>query len=156
MNSALSRVAISLISGFVASTAVAADLSGLDVAALPGDRVELKLQFDSPVVAPRGYTIEQPARIALDLPGVTNKLGVKNRELGIIVADDAFEASRYRHALSFRVAVRQNILPGMANWYRGARPWRAKTATVWGAGSTVATIPYAARTRSRTTRELAR
>lgn len=50
---------------------------------LPGDRVELKLQFDSPVVAPRGYTIEQPARIALDLPGVTNKLGVKNRELGV-------------------------------------------------------------------------
>ncbi|BCR23035.1 fimbrial assembly protein PilQ [Aquipseudomonas alcaligenes] len=83
MNSALSRVAISLISGFIASAAVAADLSGLDVAALPGDRVELKLQFDSPVVAPRGYTIEQPARIALDLPGVANKLGVKNRELGV-------------------------------------------------------------------------
>lgn len=34
MNSALSRVAISLISGFIASAAVAADLSGLDVAAL--------------------------------------------------------------------------------------------------------------------------
>lgn len=83
MNSALSRVGISLLSGFIASTVLAADLSGLDVAALPGDRVELKLQFDSPVVAPRGYTIEQPARIALDLPGVTNKLGVKNRELGV-------------------------------------------------------------------------
>lgn len=83
MNSALSRVGISLLSGFITSTVVAADLSGLDVAALPGDRVELKLQFDSPVVAPRGYTIEQPARIALDLPGVTNKLGVKNRELGV-------------------------------------------------------------------------
>lgn len=41
------------------------------------------MQFDSPVVAPRGYTIEQPARIALDLPGVANKLGVKNRELGV-------------------------------------------------------------------------
>ncbi|SIQ00032.1 type IV pilus secretin PilQ [Aquipseudomonas alcaligenes] len=83
MNSALSRVGISLLSGFIASTVMAADLSGLDVAALPGDRVELKLQFDSPVVAPRGYTIEQPARIALDLPGVTNRLGVKNRELGV-------------------------------------------------------------------------
>jgi len=83
MNSALSRVAISLISVFIASNAVAAGLSGLDVAALPGDRVELKLQFDSPVVAPRGYTIEQPARIALDLPGVTNNLGVKSRELGV-------------------------------------------------------------------------
>lgn len=83
MNSALSRIGISLLSGFITSTVVAADLSGLDVAALPGDRVELKLQFDSPVLAPRGYTIEQPARIALDLPGVTNKLGVKNRELGV-------------------------------------------------------------------------
>ena len=31
---------------------------------------------------PKGYTIEQPARIALDLPGVANKLGTKSRELG--------------------------------------------------------------------------
>ncbi|HWV08821.1 MAG TPA: type IV pilus secretin PilQ, partial [Pseudomonas sp.] len=54
-----------------------------DVAALPGDRVELKLSFDEPVLAPRGYTIEQPARIALDLPGVSNKLGTKNRDLGV-------------------------------------------------------------------------
>ncbi len=53
------------------------------MAALPGDRVELKLAFDEPVVAPRGYTIEQPARIALDLPGVTSKLGSRNRELGV-------------------------------------------------------------------------
>ncbi|MCY1212038.1 Type IV pilus biogenesis and competence protein PilQ [compost metagenome] len=62
---------------------LAANLQGLDVAALPGDRVELKLAFDEPVAAPRGYTIEQPARIALDLPGVSNKLGSKNRELGV-------------------------------------------------------------------------
>lgn len=83
MNSALSRVGISLVSVFIASLATAADLTGLNVAALPGDKVELKLEFDSPVTAPRGYTIEQPARIALDLPGVANKLGVKNRELGV-------------------------------------------------------------------------
>lgn len=83
MNSALSRLAVSLVSGVFASVALAADLTGLDVAALPGDRVELKLAFDGPVTAPRGYTIEQPARIALDLSGVANKLGVKNRELGV-------------------------------------------------------------------------
>ena len=74
MNSGLSRLGIALL---------AADLEKLDVAALPGDRVELKLQFDEPVAAPRGYTIEQPARIALDLPGVQNKLGTKNRELSV-------------------------------------------------------------------------
>jgi len=61
---------------------LAADLKALNVASLPGDRVELKLSFDQPVTAPKGYTIEQPARIALDLPGVNNKLGVRNKELG--------------------------------------------------------------------------
>jgi len=61
---------------------LAADLKAMNVASLPGDRVELKLSFDQPVTAPKGYTIEQPARIALDLPGVNNKLGVRNKELG--------------------------------------------------------------------------
>src|SRR5574344_708086 len=65
-----------------ASAALAADLNALDVATLPGDRVELKLTFDEPVTAPRGYTIDQPARIALDLPGVSNKLKNKHQELG--------------------------------------------------------------------------
>lgn len=58
-------------------------LQTLDAASLPGDRVELKLGFDQPIAAPKGYTIEQPARIALDLPGVSNELGSKNRELGM-------------------------------------------------------------------------
>lgn len=61
----------------------AADLQNLDVASLPGERVELKLTFDEPVSIPKGYTIEQPARIALDLPGVKNKLGERTRELGL-------------------------------------------------------------------------
>lgn len=83
MNSSLSRLGVSLLAVLFAPSLLAANLQGLDVAALPGDKVELKLVFDEPVVSPRGYTIEQPARIALDLPGVTNKLGTKNRELGV-------------------------------------------------------------------------
>lgn len=83
MNSSFSRLSISLLVAMLSPAALAANLQALDVAALPGDRVELKLSFDEPVAAPRGYTIEQPARIALDLPGVSNKLGVKNRELGM-------------------------------------------------------------------------
>ncbi len=63
--------------------ALAANLNNLDVASLPGDRVELKLTFDEPVTDPTGYTIEQPARIALDFPGVSNQLGQRNRELGL-------------------------------------------------------------------------
>lgn len=83
MNRTLSRLSISLLTAVFAPALLAANLQSVDVAALPGDRVELKLGFDSPVAAPRGYTIEQPARIALDLPGVQNKLGSKNRELGV-------------------------------------------------------------------------
>ncbi|MBO3278181.1 type IV pilus secretin PilQ [Pseudomonas schmalbachii] len=83
MNRTLSRLSASLLATIFASSALAADLQKVDVAALPGDRVELKLSFDEPVSAPRGYTIEQPARIALDLPGVQNKLGSRNRELGV-------------------------------------------------------------------------
>lgn len=83
MNRRLSRLSISLLAAVFAPALLAANLQSVDVAALPGDRVELKLGFDEPVAAPRGYTIEQPARIALDLPGVQNKLGSKNRELGV-------------------------------------------------------------------------
>ncbi|NQD80169.1 type IV pilus secretin PilQ family protein [Pseudomonas sp. CrR14] len=83
MNSSFSRLSVSLLAILLSPAALAANLQALDVAALPGDRVELKLSFDEPVTAPRGYTIEQPARIALDMPGVSNKLGVKNRELGM-------------------------------------------------------------------------
>ncbi|XQE69075.1 type IV pilus secretin PilQ [Pseudomonas sp. P3C3] len=83
MNSAFSRVGISIALVFFTSLAAAADLTAMNVASLPGDKVELKLEFNGPISAPRGYTIEQPARIALDLPGVANKLGVRNREIGV-------------------------------------------------------------------------
>ncbi len=77
------RFSVSLALAVFSPVLLAANLQSLDVAALPGDKIELKLGFDESVSAPRGYTIEQPARIALDLPGVANKLGVKNKELGV-------------------------------------------------------------------------
>jgi type IV pilus assembly protein PilQ len=83
MNTTLSRLGVSLLAAFISPALLAAKLNALDVAALPGDRVELKLAFDEPVASPRGYTLDQPARIALDLPGVSNNLGAKNRELGV-------------------------------------------------------------------------
>ena len=82
MNSSFSRFGLSVAALLMSPALLAASLNSLDVAALPGDRVELKLTFDEPIPAPRGYTIEQPARIALDLPGVSNNLGSKNREIG--------------------------------------------------------------------------
>ncbi|MGX1172616.1 type IV pilus secretin PilQ [Pseudomonas sp. R151218B TE3479] len=82
MNRFLSAFGISLWIALLSPMVHAASLKTLDVAALPGDRVELKLTFDGPPPTPRGYTTEQPARIALDLPGVTNQLASKRRDLG--------------------------------------------------------------------------
>ena len=83
MNSSLVRTGFALATALASSVLCAAELQSIDVGALPGDAVELKLQFDEPVASPRGYTIEQPARIALDLPGVSSKLGVKSKEIAI-------------------------------------------------------------------------
>jgi type IV pilus assembly protein PilQ len=82
MNRILSIIGVSLWMAMVSPILQAANLKTLDVAALPGDRVELKLSFDGPVPAPRAYTTEQPARIALDLPGVSSQLAIKSRDLG--------------------------------------------------------------------------
>ncbi|UFQ98165.1 type IV pilus secretin PilQ [Pseudomonas wenzhouensis] len=83
MNNSFSRLGLSVAALLMSPALLAASLNSVDVAALPGDRVELKLTFDEPVSEPRGYTIEQPARIALDLPGVSSRLGSKNREIGM-------------------------------------------------------------------------
>lgn len=78
----ISIIGVSLWIAMVAPIIQAATLKTLDVATLPGDRIELKLAFDAPVAAPRGYTTEQPARIALDLPGVDTQLTNRSRDLG--------------------------------------------------------------------------
>ncbi|WP_028614572.1 type IV pilus secretin PilQ [Halopseudomonas pelagia] len=78
------KFTLAAIMALLSPLALAANLEKLDVASLPGERVELKLSFDEPVTsAPKGYTIDQPARIAIDLPGVKNQLGERSRELGL-------------------------------------------------------------------------
>ncbi len=61
----------------------AATMENIEFSSLPGDRTEIRMTFDEAPPEPRGYTIEQPARIVLDLPGVTSELGEKHHNLGI-------------------------------------------------------------------------
>ncbi|MEN5044993.1 type IV pilus secretin PilQ [Pseudomonas koreensis] len=82
MNRIFSTLGFSLWIALLSPMVQAASLKTLDVAALPGDRIELKLSFDSPPPKPKGYTTESPARIALDLPGVASQLTSKTRDLG--------------------------------------------------------------------------
>ncbi|WP_281646092.1 type IV pilus secretin PilQ [Parendozoicomonas sp. Alg238-R29] len=66
------------VAGVLAVPVLAGTLQNLDVTSLPGERVEMKLTFDSPPPDVRGYAIEQPARIALDLPETTSAIDKYN------------------------------------------------------------------------------
>lgn len=70
---------VSLLFPFLAE---AATLNTIDSVALPGDKVEIKLTFDTAPPDPLGYTIENPARIALDLNGVNNGMKSKYHTIG--------------------------------------------------------------------------
>ncbi|MDA0272772.1 MAG: type IV pilus secretin PilQ family protein [Proteobacteria bacterium] len=54
----------------------------IEFSSLPGDKTEIRMTFDGTPPSPTGYTIEQPARIALDLGLVTSNLPAKHHPLG--------------------------------------------------------------------------
>ncbi len=67
----------------VAGAAIAeVKMEKIEFSSLPGDKVEIRMSFDGAPPEPTGYTIEQPARIALDLMGVTSGLATKYHGLG--------------------------------------------------------------------------
>ncbi|MFZ5699495.1 MAG: type IV pilus secretin PilQ [Pseudomonadota bacterium] len=69
---------------FFCGFAVADDLAvdKLDFAALPGNQMEIRLDFTGVPPAPTGYQIEKPARIALDIVGAKSRLESKHHNLG--------------------------------------------------------------------------
>ncbi len=56
-------------------------LKNMDVSALPGDMVELRLTFDGAAPVAHGYSIEKPPRISIDLPFTRSELP-KYNEVG--------------------------------------------------------------------------
>ncbi|RDH46276.1 type IV pilus secretin PilQ [Zooshikella ganghwensis] len=75
-------LAIATVLAFNSWQVLASVITDLDVASLPGEKVELKLQFDGAVPTPKGYTVERPARISIDLPGTQSALAKKFNEIG--------------------------------------------------------------------------
>lgn len=67
---------------FSVSSFAAVNMQNIEFSSLPGDKIEVRMQFDGVPPSPAGYTIEQPARIALDLMGVTSGLKSKYHPLG--------------------------------------------------------------------------
>jgi len=66
----------------VTSIAQSAVLKDMSYAALPGDKFEVKMTFDGAPPQVKGYSIERPARIALDLIGASSELTNKYYNLG--------------------------------------------------------------------------
>ena len=61
-------------------------LQDVSFATLPGDRGQIKLRMQEPASEPASFTIDNPARIALDFPATTVNLPRKSQEIGIGVA----------------------------------------------------------------------
>lgn len=66
----------------VSAQARAETLEDIRFSSLPNDVTQIELRFDSPPPSPSGYTIDQPARIAIDLDGVTSALESRYHSLG--------------------------------------------------------------------------
>ncbi|MEM7540953.1 MAG: type IV pilus secretin PilQ [Pseudomonadota bacterium] len=62
-----------------------ATLDDIDFTSLPGDRVQINLRLSEPVAEPLSFTIDNPARIAIDLPGTD--LNLENRAVSIGVGN---------------------------------------------------------------------
>ena len=82
MCKAWTTMAISIVA-LAASSAWAVTMEKIEFSSLPGDRTEIRMEFDGAPPNPNGYTIEQPARIVLDLPGVVSGLEEKHHNLGV-------------------------------------------------------------------------
>ncbi len=67
--------------------ATAASLDNIDFASLPGGRVQLRLKLSQPPTqAPLSFTIDNPARIAIDLPNTQLKMREKSKTIGVGLA----------------------------------------------------------------------
>jgi len=62
----------------------AATLNKIRYTSLPGDRVQVEIELSEPLAAdPLSFTIDNPARVALDFPGTTLNLPVRSQQIGV-------------------------------------------------------------------------
>jgi type IV pilus assembly protein PilQ len=83
--------------GFLISVSANAQEAGnklqdIQVQNLPGDKVELQLHLSGPAPEPLAFTIDQPARIALDLPDTSLGLDSRRTDVGIGALDTILAA----------------------------------------------------------------
>ncbi len=81
-----------IVCGHAANAQEGNRLQDIQVQSLPGQRVELKLITSSPAPEPLTFTIEDPARIALDLPETALGLTSRRRDVNLGPLDTVLTA----------------------------------------------------------------
>ena len=79
----LSQVTMMLLWGLTANAQQSNRLQDIQIQSLPGQRVELRLIMSGTAPEPLAFTIEDPARIALDLPETTLGLSSRRRDVNL-------------------------------------------------------------------------
>jgi type IV pilus assembly protein PilQ len=82
MPTKMGLAAIGLLLWALSSSVRATELIDIEFSSAPGDRTDIVLTFDQSPPAPNGYAIASPARISLDLMGVSSGLSSKYHALG--------------------------------------------------------------------------
>lgn len=85
----LKGTAITIVAIFWAGIVHAQTTTTLDkisFSTLPGDRVQVVLDMSGPVAEPLSFAIDEPARVALDFPGVSLNLPRKTEDIGVGMA----------------------------------------------------------------------
>ncbi|HSD68876.1 MAG TPA: type IV pilus secretin PilQ [Woeseiaceae bacterium] len=89
---AIAQGLILMVCGFAANAQEGNRLQDIQVQSLPGQRVELKLILSGTAPEPLAFTIDNPARIALDLPDTTLGLSSRRRDVNLGPLDTVLAA----------------------------------------------------------------
>tara|TARA_R110000782_G_scaffold209214_3_gene297424 strand:- start:1238 stop:3385 length:2148 start_codon:yes stop_codon:yes gene_type:complete len=82
------RMILLAILGLMSASAYAVSLDNVSFASLPGERVQIKLMLSEALPAdPLNFTIDNPARIAIDFPNTTLNLSEKSQTIGLGMAN---------------------------------------------------------------------
>jgi type IV pilus assembly protein PilQ len=77
----------SLASAYAAEQAATNSLKSVEFAGLPGNKAQIILTLSNTATSPLSFTIDNPARIALDFPATKNELAQRTQNIGIGMAE---------------------------------------------------------------------
>jgi len=121
----------------MSASAYAVSLDNVSFASLPGERVQIKLMLSEALPAdPLNFTIDNPARIAIDFPNTTLNLADKSQTIGLGMANSlsAVEAAgrtrvviNLTRTVSYSVDVEGNVVTLNLDSVSSASPTVADT-----------------------------